>query len=308
MHRSTRMTGILIALQAQPRTAQALADRFEVSRRTILRDIEELLQLGVPIEARTGPGGGYAIPRTWWLAPLQLTEDEVQTLLFALDHLGESTDGPWPEPHQGLVEKLRSALNPGALDRALANPARPQVAAHPVAPAPATLATVRSAIAREEWLRVDYRGGSAPGERQVKPLSLHVTGGRWLVHAIDARTAEVRYFRLDRMADARRCLDPQNAARIVAAAMARPDYHAPEHPEVVLRFTERGRLLAMDHPDIRNHLDGDAARFRCPPAELPFYGGELVRFGVEVEVLGPPELRAWLGEHLETLKRHHGNG
>ena len=306
MHRSTRMTGILIALQAQPRTAQALADRFEVSRRTILRDIEELMQLGVPIEARTGPGGGYAIPRTWWLAPMQLTEDEVLTLLFALDHLGESEDGPWPESHRGLVEKLRSALGPGALDRALADPTRPQVAAHPVTPAPATLAMVRTAIAREEWLRVDYRGGSAPGERQIKPLSLHVTDGRWLVHGIDARTAEVRHFRLDRMEDARRCLDPADAATIVAKAMARPNYHAPEHPEVVLRFTEQGRLLALDHPDFRAHLDGDEARFRCPPAELPFYGRELVRFGAEVEVLGPPELRAWLRERLEALRLHHG--
>jgi predicted DNA-binding transcriptional regulator YafY len=306
MHRSTRMTGILIALQAQPRTAQALADRFEVSRRTILRDVEELLQLGVPIESRTGPHGGYTIPRTWWLAPLQLTGEEVQTLLFALDHLGESADGPWPETHRGLVEKLRSALQPGALDRAQADPARPQVSTRQVAPTPATLATVKRAIAQDAWIVVDYEGGSSPGERRLKPLSLHVASGRWLVHAVDERTAEVRHFRLDRMEDARRCVDPPNATDVIARAMARPEYHAPEHPEIVLRFSDRGRLLALDHTDLRDHLDGEGARFRCPPSELPYYGRELIRFGTEVEILGPPELREWMREHLDALRRHHG--
>jgi predicted DNA-binding transcriptional regulator YafY len=305
MHRSTRMTGILIALQAQPRTAQALADRFEVSRRTILRDIDELLQLGVPIAARSGPNGGYAIPRTWWLAPLQLTEEEVQTLLFALDHLGESAEGPWPETHRGLVEKLHSALQPGAFDRALADPSRPMVVASRPGPTPSTLATIRRAIAYDSWIAVDYQGGSTPGERRMKPFSLHVSSGRWFASAVDERAAEVRTFRLDRMAHPRRCVDPPDAARIVAQALDRPDYHAPEHPEIVLRLTERGRMLAQDHPDFRDHLTGETIRFRCPPSELPFYGHELIRFGTDVEIVEPPELRNWMRDHLAALKQHH---
>jgi predicted DNA-binding transcriptional regulator YafY len=305
MHRSTRMTGILIALQAQPRTAQALADRFEVSRRTIFRDIEELLQLGVPIEARTGPNGGYAIPRSWWLAPLQLTGEEVQTLLFALDHLGESDEGPWPETHRALIEKLRSVLQPGALDRALADPARPQVVANRLGPAPSTLSTIRRAIAQDSWIAVNYQGGSAAGERRMKPLSLHVSSGRWFASAIDERNAEVRTFRLDRMDQPRRCVDPPDAARILSQALDRPDYHAPEHPEILLRLTGRGTMLAQDHPDFRDHLDGGTIRFRCPPSELPFYGRELIRFGTDVEIVEPPELRNWMREHLGELSRHH---
>jgi len=306
MHRTTRLTGILIALQAQPRTAQELADRFEVSRRTILRDIDELLQLGVPIASRSGPGGGFSIPRTWWLAPLHLAEDEVQTLLFALDHLGEAPESPWPETHRGLVEKLHSALQPAALDRALAHPARPRVVTHSSGPSPSTLATCRTAIAEESWIVVDYRGGSAPGERRLKPLEMHVASGRWYVSAIDERSEELRNFRLDRMANTRRCLDPPRAAGIVASAMSRPDYHAPEHPEIVLRFTPRGRALAADHADFQRHLDGDCVRFRCPPGELPYYGRELLRLGTEVEIVGPPELKTWMRDHLDTLRRHHG--
>jgi predicted DNA-binding transcriptional regulator YafY len=305
MHRSTRMTGILIALQAQPRSAQALADRFEVSRRTILRDIEELAQLGVPIEARSGPHGGFSIPRSWWLAPQQLTGEEVQTLLFALDHLGESATSPWPDTHRGLVEKLYSALQPGSLDRARTDPARPRVVPDRIEPAPGTLATVRRAIAGDTWITAVYHGGSAPGERRVKPLSVHVASGRWYASAIDERSADMRMFRLDRMTDARICLDPPDAGRFVAQALERPDYHAPDHPEIALRLTQRGQMLAHDHLDFRSHLVGDTVRFRCPSSELPYYGRELIRFGAEVEILGPPELVSWIREHIAALQRHH---
>ena len=305
MHRTTRLTGILIALQSQPRTAQALADRFGVSRRTILRDVEELLQIGVPIEARSGPRGGYAIPRSWWLAPQQLTEAELETLLFALDHLGDPAHSPFPGSHEGLLEKLQSALRPEAVARVLADPARPRVVRDPIAPEPAIVETLRQAITRDAWVLVDYQGGSSPGERRVKPLGVHVADGRWYVRVVDARSGELRHFRVDRIASARRCLAPAHAAQLLERAAARAEYHAPAHPEIVLRLTERGRTFARDHADFRAHLDGDTIRFRCPPAELPYYGRELLRFGTEVTILGPPELRRWVHQHLAALQAHH---
>ncbi|AGA59116.1 putative transcriptional regulator [Thermobacillus composti KWC4] len=84
MRRMDRLVAILIALQQRPETAQSLADKFEVSRRTILRDMQALAEMGVPIWAEPGPAGGFRLMEGYRLPPLQLDSQEALTLLFAL--------------------------------------------------------------------------------------------------------------------------------------------------------------------------------------------------------------------------------
>ena len=62
MNRTERLTAIILLLQERPRTAEQIARAFEVSRRTILRDMQALSEIGVPLIAREGAGGGYALP------------------------------------------------------------------------------------------------------------------------------------------------------------------------------------------------------------------------------------------------------
>lgn len=301
MHRTTRMTGILIALQPQTRTAQSLADRFEVSPRTIHRDVEELIQIGVPIESRRGPGGGFSVPQSWWLAPTNLTLDEVQTLLMALEHLGSGGT----TTHRALIEKLHAALQPGILEQALADESRPSVTSDLQEPDPQVIATLRRSIAEGSWARIDYLGGSQPGSRRIKPTSLHIASGRWYVHAIDERSGESRQFRLDRIAHTNRCLAPPSSAQIISHATSAPDYHAKDHPEIIAELTKRGRLFAQDHPDFRHHLQGNRLTFRCPTSELTYYARELLRCGTDVTIIGPDILRTLMTDRSEIIREHH---
>jgi len=75
--------------------------------------------------------------------------------------------------------------------------------------------------------------------------------------------------------------------------------------QVVL--TPAGISLAKDHPDFRNHLGGATLEFRCPPSEFHYYGRELLRFGLEARVDGPPELIDWIRQHLKQLSEHHAD-
>ena len=63
MNRIDRLTGILLLLQRRPRTAEEIARRFEVSKRTVVRDMWALRDIGVPIFAQDGAKGGYSLPR-----------------------------------------------------------------------------------------------------------------------------------------------------------------------------------------------------------------------------------------------------
>ena len=109
MNRTDRLTGIILALRGGRRTVQELADRFEVSRRTILRDIGALSEIGVPLITTAGTGGGVEIADGYWLAPLQLTAAEASALLLGLQAFGDAGAPLAPE------RDLRRRETPGDL-------------------------------------------------------------------------------------------------------------------------------------------------------------------------------------------------
>ena len=86
MNRTERLTAIVMLLQNEQLTSKELAQRFEVSKRTILRDVQALSEMGVPIVAEWGPGGGYSLLPEYSLSPLQLTFREALLLLSGRSH------------------------------------------------------------------------------------------------------------------------------------------------------------------------------------------------------------------------------
>src|SRR5215218_6401323 len=114
MNRVDRLTAILMLLQDRPRTSDEIARHFEVSKRTILRDVQALSEMGVPIIAREGAGGGYSLPEDYWLAPLPLTSHEAFLLLLALSAVSRHSEIPFMGAYRSLIAKLR-ALMPSSL-------------------------------------------------------------------------------------------------------------------------------------------------------------------------------------------------
>src|ERR1700694_2685626 len=110
MNRMERLTAIVLLLQDRPRTSDDIARRFEVSKRTVLRDVQALCEIGVPVIAREGPGGGYSLPDDYSLAPLPLTTHEAFLLLLSLRTLTRLADAPFGATRASLLAKLRAVL------------------------------------------------------------------------------------------------------------------------------------------------------------------------------------------------------
>lgn len=300
MSRTHRLTGILLALQGSRQTAAQLAARFGVSRRTILRDVDALGGIGVPVVAFPGVGGGFALAEGFWLPPLQFSASEAAVLLLALRTLGDPATSPFGEAHAAAEEKLRVALPPRLLAEAERQLNAVAVAPSPHVPDRDHFRRLRDAIGRERWLRVEYGSLRRVAVHTLLPRRLVTRDGRWYCAAVSLDPAEERTYRLDRVRSLEPVATPPGAAAArEAAARVRRAYADPAHPEVVVRLSYRGLRLAEDAPDFAGRAtqiapDAWELRFRCPPSELPFYAREIHALGPTGEALGPPALRALL--------------
>lgn len=108
MNRMDRLTAILLLLQGRKRTAGEIARRFEVSRRTILRDIDALCEMGIPIVADLGASGGYSLPPDYSLPPLALTLHEALLLRLALSSLSQLSETPFKQERESLLAKVQT--------------------------------------------------------------------------------------------------------------------------------------------------------------------------------------------------------
>ena len=182
-------------------TAKALAERLEVSERTIYRDVQDLANSGVPVEGEAGIGyclrGGYQIP------PMMFDEQELQALVFGADvakawgdvQMGRAADRILAKVDAVLPERLRPQLNSQRL-------VVPDV--HMSESATHMLGEVRDAINRRMRVFVEYRDAdSEASERIVWPLALAYWGKSWTLGAWCELRQDFRNFRVDRIAATR---------------------------------------------------------------------------------------------------------
>ncbi|MFE1592165.1 helix-turn-helix transcriptional regulator [Nocardia sp. NPDC058705] len=184
----------LRAYSPRPRTARQLAARFEVSTRTIERDLAALAQAGVPIMTVPGRAGGYALDRHRTLAPVSLTAAEATALAVALPRLAGT---PFAEAAASAVAKVVAVL-PEA-DRARARTLVDRVRLFPAPVAAAVSPQILESVVSGRVLRLHYldRDGN-PTERDVEPLAF-VAGTHWFLYAWCRMRSGLRGFRLDRV-------------------------------------------------------------------------------------------------------------
>jgi predicted DNA-binding transcriptional regulator YafY len=286
MTRNERLTGILLALQGGRKSAALLAARFEVSRRTILRDIDALSQLGVPVVALPGSGGGYELSDGFWLPPLQLVAEEASLLLLALRRFGAAEGSPFGAARLTVEEKLRSVLPvPVLVD------AERQIGAISVQP-PHRLEhlghfrTVQFAVVNERWLRIEYRSVRRVAEHDILPLRLFESAGRWYVAASTLDAVVERIFRIDRIESVSPIQTPPTAA--ARPFTAHSSVRSTNMIDVTARLTYTACRRLEDHPDLASEVvedeQGGWLRFVTPESELDYFARELFALGSDVVV------------------------
>ncbi len=200
MRRTERQQAVIDHLRArapQPVSAVALARRFDVTRRTIERDLQALQAAGVPLHATAGRSGGYSILDTYSLPPLNLTLSEAYAAAVGLALLDTS---PFSDEAATTLDKIVAGL-PVSVRAALVS--RPK----PARIRPQTVTNTHAwltALGTDRLVELTYRSGEhPPSTRTVEPYQLlHASGNFYLIGWCRTR-GDVRGFRTDRITSIR---------------------------------------------------------------------------------------------------------
>ncbi len=206
MNRKTRLFALAEALRARRTgvTAEALAERFGVTVRTIYRDLATLQDAGLPLRADRGRGGGYALDKSYQLPPINLTAREA-ALLVALGRMASQQRLlPFTDNLEAALDKVRGALSTSAQRELLTLLDRLQFVGVPALPVPpAVRRAVETAWFEDRALRIDYQKNAYTFvPRLVRIRNLVFDREVTLLNCVDLELGEDRQFRLDRVSAA----------------------------------------------------------------------------------------------------------
>ncbi len=312
--RADRLLSILLLLQTHRRmTAGELARRLEVSERTIYRDMDSLSAAGVPVHMERGSGGGCVLPEGYRINLTGLSEGEIQSLFLAtparlLADLGLR------QAAEGALIKLLAALP--SVSRRDAEYARQRIHVDSAGWRRAdeivvSLPTLQEAIWRERKVRFTYqRSDGASAERLTDPLGLVAKGSAW--YLVAATDGDIRTYRVSRVRDA--CMTDETCARPDRFDLAA--YWKQSSADFVAALPRY--LVTLRTPgDLLAHIKGTLPPGRIEHIGAPDSAGRITlhvrfdieeeaagyafRFGTQLEVLEPAELRDRLANTAASI-------
>lgn len=288
-----------------------LAERLEVSPRTVRRDVDRLRDLGYAIGATMGPDGGYRLEAGTELPPLLFDDDQALALTIALQTataLGvggvveEAAVRALTTVRQLLPAHLRHRLD--ALEVTTVTNGAGEGRQDPVAPQ--VLIALSAAIRAREVLRFDYTRRGAPADlearppRRVEPHHLATWQGRWYLVAWDLERADWRLFRADRIAPRSptgprfppRQLPGGDVQEFVAARFKGSDVNAWPCTGTVILDLSASQVRPFAGDGIVRELGADRCSLEAGSWSWGSLAASFGLFEAEMEVVGPPELAA----------------
>lgn len=201
MNRTDRLYALVEEMRAvapRPRSARWLAQRFEVSIRTIERDISALQQAAVPIWVEPGRRGGYCLSPEHTLPPVNFTPDEAVAMAVALQSMGAS---PFAPAAASALRKVVFAMDDDDATSARERAARVHFLRDQSVPARVPR-LVSDAVSARRVLRIAYRDrAGAETMREIEPLGYVESSGAWYLLAWCRLRDGIRAFRIDRIHD-----------------------------------------------------------------------------------------------------------
>ncbi|MCE5235283.1 MAG: YafY family protein [Clostridiaceae bacterium] len=292
----SRQLGILTVLLKNERiTAPYLAEKFEVSRRTINRDVESLCMAGIPIVSKQGGGGGFSIAEGYKLENSALTTEELSAILAALRGIGSVSE-------KTSVARALDKLSPkdGALlpEESLLI----DLASHYKESLTEKIARLQTAIRERRVAEFDYYSEKGVERRRIELYRVAFQWTSWYAFGYCLEREDFRMFKLARLWELKLSDDTFSPRDISRQKL---DFNA--------RFPDETRFTALFHPSVKHLLVeqyGPHCYTETESGMLLFEGGYtlkghtiawLLGFGAKAKALAPKELVSELAKAAKEM-------
>ena len=282
-----RLIGILsILLQKEMVTAPELAEHFEVSRRTINRDIEALCQAGIPIQTTQGVGGGIRIMSGYSMDRTLLTSRDMQMILAGLRSLDSVSGSRY---YGQLMEKIKAGSSEYISGRDSILIDLSSWYRESLAP---KIESIQNAIENRRVLKFKYYSPREESQRNIEPYYLVFRWGNWYVWGWCRKRRDFRMFKLNRM-DKVEMTAKSFEMKEVSLPKMDNEHIFPGNIKVKALFDVdmKWRLVEEFGPDCFTEAEDGRLLFTADYTDMNYLTTWLITFGDKVEVLEPAEVR-----------------
>lgn len=311
MNRIDRLTAILIQLQTKRIVkAEEIADRFEISLRTVYRDVKALMEAGVPIGSEAGKG--YFIVDGYHLPPVMFTQDEASAMMMAGKLVEKLTDQSVQVAFSNALHKIKAVLNEPQKDHLESLEDHIEVMM-PNFSVPAArgnfLTDIQKAVSARKILRLEYLSTNQ-GEltvREVEPIGLFYYSAAWHLIAWCRLRDGFRDFRCDRIQHLSipgPVFEPRSVSNMQeyfnSLAQANREM---QRVTVVFDPREAGYVTNSRHffGFVSEEVLDDGVRMHFMVGHLPSIARWLLSYGRGVEIEGPDALKQLMRDLVEEL-------
>ncbi len=199
MRRADRLIKIthFLRQRRQAVTAQQIADSFGICKRTVYRDIDCLMDSGVPIRGEAGVG--YTIDKKYYLPPIAFDADELEAIALGISMVRHWTDRKFADKADSALEKIAAVL-PANLQGELQQITTYAVPNGPKVPWTVNFSEIREHIRNRRKVSICYQDEKQrETNRTVRPLALFFFNPVWLLTAWCEKRQDFRNFRIDRI-------------------------------------------------------------------------------------------------------------
>src|ERR1035438_2557704 len=311
--RANRLLGILLRLQLHGKTtAGALADQFDVSIRTIYRDLQSLESTGVPIWTDRGSSGGVSLVEGYQTKLTGLSRAEIEALPFIQLQAAASALGSLSAAEAARL-KLLAALPETSRKRAVRNSERfyfDPAGWYQRHIAPRCLSLLAEAVWNGRHLEIDYESWTARKIRTVDPLGLVLKGGSWYLVAASHQGKTI--FKVESIHSARLLEKPSRSENFNLAEFWQREVSRFESSlrrvEVTIRVSPAamsriGELGAVAAEPVRAASTDECGRRTASiwVESVSHAAGQLLSFSTDIEVLAPARLRRELRQRAQHI-------
>ena len=292
-----RLIGILsVLLQKDKVTAPELAERFEVSRRTINRDIEDLCKAGIPIRTSQGTGGGISIMDGYRMDRTILTSKDMQMILAGLRSLDSVSGSSY---YGQLMEKIRAGSSSFISGRDSILIDLSSWYRESLTP---KIETIQDAIGDRHLVRFHYFSPSGDSERTVEPYYLVFRWSSWYLWGWCRDRADFRLFKLNRMDSVQKTEEKFECREAPMPDLSNEKiFPGKIRVKALFEADQKWRLVEDFGPECFAESDDGRLLFTADYTDLESLVTWLMTFGDKAEVLEPHEAREAVSQMAKKM-------